>query len=102
MRRLAALFPPLLLATATPALAALSPFYDSGEKIETIISSPELGDALRQAPIRSIENTGTRADGADAWLVRTQECDLTVYLVAVPPDGPGMTTYRLELPNRCE
>jgi hypothetical protein len=102
MRRLLALAAPLLIVAATPAEAALSPFYDSGEKIDTIISSPELGDALHQAPIRSIENTGTRADGTDEWLVRTQDCDLTVFLVAVPPDGPGMTTYRLDLPSTCK
>ncbi len=96
MRHLLALA--LLLAT-TPTFAALSPFHDSAERIDTIMSSPEVADALGQAPVRSVENTGTRADGASEWTVRTKECDLVVYLVAIPPDGPGMTTYRLELPK---
>ncbi len=85
-----------------PASAALSPFYDSAEKIETILGSGAVADALHQAPLRSIENTGTRADGADEWTVRTQECDLVVYLIAVPPDGPGMTTYTLDVPKGCD
>jgi len=87
---------------AAPAFAALSPFYDSAERIDTIMSSPEVADALGQAPVRSIENTGTRDDGASEWTVRTQQCDLVVYLVAIPPDGPGMTTYRLDLPKGCD
>lgn len=90
-----------LLIAAAPAEAALSPFYDSAEKVGTILGSPEVADALHQAPVRSIENTGTRADGADEWVVHTQECDLTVYLVAIPPQMPGKTTYRLELPKGC-
>ena len=88
--------------SATPALAALSPFYDSGEKIDTILSSPEVADALGQAPIRSVENTGTRKDGADEWLVRTQECDLKVWLVAEPPEGVGMTTYQIAGTSGCQ
>lgn len=92
----------LLVATVSPAVAALSPFYDSSEKIGTILNDAAVAEALHQAPLRSIENTGTRADGADEWTVRTQECDLLVYLIAVPPDGPGMTTYTLELPKGCE
>jgi hypothetical protein len=87
---------------ANPAFAALSPFYDSGEKIDTILKSNEVADALRQAPIRSVENTGTRKDGADEWLVRTQECDLKVWLVAVPPKGVGMTTYRVDGISSCK
>lgn len=96
------LFLAALLLAATPAHAALSPFYDSAERIATILQSPEVADALRQAPLRAIENTGTRADGASEWTLRTQQCDLTVYLIAIPPDGPGMTTYRLDLPKGCD
>jgi len=87
---------------ATPAIAALSPFYDAVEKIDTILNSGEVADALRQAAIRSVENTGTRKDGADEWLVRTQECDLTVWLVAVPPEGVGMTTYKIDGISGCK
>lgn len=97
--RVAMLALPALL--ATPALAALSPFYDAAEKIETILHSSEVADALRQAPIRSVENTGTRKDGADEWLVKTQDCDLTLYLVAVPPEGVGMTTYKVTDISGC-
>lgn len=85
-----------------PAHAALSPFYDSVEQIETILASSEVADALRQAPLRGLENTGTRSDGASEWTVRTQACDLVVYLIAQPPDGPGMTTYTLDAPNTCD
>ena len=95
----------LVLAAALiplPATAALSPFYDSAEKIGTILGSGVVADALGQAPLRGIENTGTRDDGADEWVVHTQECDLTVYLIPVPPDGPGMTTYTLDMPKGCE
>lgn len=84
-----------------PALAALSPFYDSGEQIGTLLASSEIADALGQAPLRGIENTGTRDDGAKEWTIRTQECDLVVYLIPVPPEGVGMTTYRLETIRGC-
>jgi hypothetical protein len=85
-----------------PALAALSPFYDSGEQIGTILASAEVAAALGQAPLRGVENTGTRADGASEWTVRSQACDLVVYLVAVPPEGVGMTTYRLDGIKGCD
>lgn len=101
MKPLLALAAVLALAP-TAAFAALSPFYDSAEQITTILQSTEVGDALRQARIGAISNTGTRADGASEWTVRTQECDLVVYLIAVPPKGLGMTTYRLDLPKGCE
>jgi hypothetical protein len=52
--------------------------------------------------VRSVENTGTRKDGADEWLVRTQECDLIVWLVAVPPEGVGMTTYKIAGTSGCK
>lgn len=93
----------LLSATlATPAAAALSGYYDSAEKIGTILSSSVVADAVRQAPIGAITNTGTRKDGASEWQVRTQDCDLLVYLIPVLPDGPGKTTYKLDVPGTCE
>lgn len=90
------------VAVASPASAALSGFYDSGEQIGVILASAEVADALGQGPLLSIENTGTREDGAAAWVVRARDCELTVYLVPVPPQGPGMTTYDLDQIGTCE
>lgn len=92
----------LLAVPALPASAALSGFYDSGEQISTILSSEAVGNALRQAPIGAISNTGTRKDGAKEWEVRTQECDLMVYLVPKAPVGVGKVTYTVEVPKACE
>lgn len=86
----------------TPAFAALSGFHDSAEQIEMILSSAAVADAVRQAPIGSISNTGTRDDGANEWTVKVQECDLKVYLVPTPPAGVGKTTYAVEEPGKCE
>lgn len=88
--------------SATPSFAALSGFYDSAERIQTILSSNAVADALHQQPIGAISNTGTREDGASEWTVRTQDCDLVVYLIAVPPAGPGKTTYTLDMPKACQ
>lgn len=87
---------------AGPAQAAVSGYYDSVEQIGAILGSEQVADALHQAPIGSISNTGTRKDGAKEWTIHVQECDLRVYLIPVFPDGVGKTTYRLELPGACE
>ncbi len=100
MRRMIAAV--IATALATPAAAALSGFYDSAERINTILASSDVANAVRQAPVGAISNTGTRKDGASEWQVRTQECDLTVYLVPILPEGPGKTTYRVEVPGTCE
>lgn len=92
----------LISGLSLPASAALSGFYDSGEQISTILTSEAVGNALRQAPIGSISNTGTREDGAHEWEVRTQECDLKVYLVPNAPVGVGKVTYTVEVPQACE
>jgi hypothetical protein len=93
----------ILMVAAQPALAALSGFYDSAEKIGTILSDDLVADELRQAPVWSVTNSGTTKDGHDEWLIRTQDCDLTVALVAVPPsDGMvGMTTYTVRIVTPC-
>jgi hypothetical protein len=87
---------------ASSAQAALSGYYDSVEQIGVILGSAEVADALHQAPIGAISNTGTRKDGAREWTIRVQECDLKVYLIPVLPDGPGKTTYKLDMPGACE
>ena len=92
----------LLALPALPASAALSGFYDSGEQITTILSNETVGNALRQLPIASITNTGTRDDGAKEWEVRTHDCDLKVYLVPKAPSGVGKVTYTVEVPKICE
>lgn len=70
----------------------MSGFHDSAEQINTILSSAAVADALRQAPIGHVANTGTRSDGAHEWQVKTQECDLAIYLNPVPSKGVGKTT----------
>lgn len=87
---------------ALPAQAALSGFYDSAEQIGVILSSAAVANALHQAPVGAISNTGTRKDGAREWTVRVQACDLKVYLVPVMPNGVGKTTYTIEIPAACE
>lgn len=92
----------LLALSGLPAEAALSGFYDSGEQIGLILGSEAVGNAVHQAPIGSISNTGTREDGANEWTVRVQECDLKVYLKPILPNGPGKTTYEIDIPGACE
>lgn len=87
---------------ANSAQAALSGFYDSAEKITTIISSPEVANAVRQAPIGNLVNSGTRSDGADEWTITVQDCDLIVFLKPTPAKGVGKTTYSVEIPGKCQ
>lgn len=91
----------LLAIAASPALAMLSPFYDSAEKITTILQDAAVADALHQAPIAAISNTGSFPDGADEWTVRTQDCDLVLKLIAQPPGMPGKTTYSIAITTPC-
>ena len=87
---------------ASPAMAMLSGYYDSAEKISAILQSGAVADAVRQAPIGSISNTGTAADGADEWTVRVQDCDLVVRVIGHAPDGIGKTTYTVEVTTPCQ
>lgn len=103
MPRLALAFALTATLLANPASAALSGYHDSAAKIAAILASPQVADALRQMPVRSVENTGTAADGADEWTVRTQDCDLAIKVTAHPPaDGMvGMTSYTAEPLGSC-
>lgn len=93
-----------LMISAMPVAAALPGFYDSGEKIATIMSNGDVAERLRMAPLRALENTGARADGAQEWTLSTQRCDLKVYLIPIPPPNGavGKTRYRVELGEGCE
>lgn len=91
-----------LVCLASPAQALVSPFYDSAEKIMAILESAEVADALHQAPIGAISNTGTFDSGDDEWTVRVQECDLILRLTAVAPQGAGKATYRVTLMGPCQ
>jgi hypothetical protein len=91
-----------LMLASTTAQAALSGYYDSAAQIALILESEAVANAVHQAPIGHVANTGTRKDGAKEWEVRTQDCDLLVYLIPVPPQMPGPTTYILDLPKACE
>ena len=87
---------------ASPEMAMLSGYYDSAEKITAILQSGAVADALRQAPIGSISNTGTAKDGADEWTVRVQDCDLVVRVIGHAPEGVGKTTYTVEVTTPCQ
>lgn len=101
MMRRAALFAAMVM--AQPAQAALSGYYDSATKIGAILGDGAVADALHQAPVGQISNTGTTKDGRDLWTVRTQDCDLTVAVIPeLPKDGMvGMTTYSVEIVTPC-
>lgn len=92
----------LVIWVASPALAALSGFYDSAEKIGVILSDAGVGDALHQAPILSITAKGA-AKGAEIWVVKSQDCTLKVALTPKLPEGGavGKTTYDLRIVKPC-
>lgn len=90
-------------AQSSSAQAALSGYYDSVERIGTILGNDQVADILRQQPIGAITNTGTRKDGASEWTIRTQDCDLKVYLIPVLPEGIGKTSYKIDVPKgQCD
>lgn len=93
-----------LALAASPAMAMVSGYYDSLNKIGAILALPELPDQLRQQPIGQISEIGKSDGGNGQWMVRTQECDLIVNVIPhFPEDGMvGMTTYTAEIAQGCE
>lgn len=76
--------PVVLSALATPAFAALPPYWQSAREISTIINDPRVHDALKyEEPIVSI-TTG----GDDVYELRTERCTLLVTIVDAPQDAP--------------
>ena len=75
---------PLLVLAGTPAMAALSPLYQSMREIEAILRDGHLVQAFaNQEAIMSI-TTPSR----DVYEVKTKSCTLTVNVVDAPPK-PG-------------
>ena len=83
----------LLVAGATAAPAALSPFYQSIREIEAILDDQRVSEALDQGdPILSIGTTGD-----DVYEVRTSRCTLTITIVDVPGDPELMGPRKFDL-----
>lgn len=89
-------------AVPSPGFAALSGFYDSAAQIQLLLESPALADAVRQLPIEDIEFEGLDASGRHIWKIDTSACDVTAWLVAVPPQGVGATRYELAEIAACD
>lgn len=93
---------------ATPAMASVSGFYDSGEQLSVILSSDAVAGAVRQMPVTRLESRGLQPDGTLLWLLDAGGCSLPVSLVSVPPTGEngapmvGKTTYRLTKIGTCK
>ncbi|NPD17674.1 hypothetical protein HOY34_21065 [Xinfangfangia sp. D13-10-4-6] len=85
---------------ALPAFAALPPYYDRVEQIQTIISSEALAEHLGGRPIESLDYERHDANGAIKWEVDTDGCDVDVWLDPQPlPEGMvGKVTYQLRTP----
>ena len=86
---------------ASPAMAMLSGYYDSAEKITAILQSDAVADAVRQGAIGSISNTGTAADGAEALeVVRRERPDVVLMDLQMPGvDGVAATRAIRALPG---
>lgn len=93
---------PLILALPGTGSAALSGFYDTGQKVAAIFSTPEVADALRQMPVEGMRRTGSGPDGGEAWELQSGDCLLGLQLIPVAPDGPGMTTWQVRIATPCK
>lgn len=97
----------VLAGISSPAFASLSGFFDSGEQLQVITNSSQVGDALHQLPIDRIERVGKYSKENIEWKVVGDSCSLNVFLKAVPPQAPngaplvGKTTYAIVSISPC-
>lgn len=73
----------------SPALAALSGYWDSNKIISAILSEDSLGNALRQQPIERITRTPA------GFRVESRDCAVEVAVTAIPADRPGPSRFTL-------
>jgi hypothetical protein len=80
-----------LILAAGPALALMSPYYETATVLERILDDASLADSLKQQGITSIVQTAP-----DMWEIKTEECTITATVVdvAAPADEPAMVGAR--------
>jgi len=91
---------PFLVAMAiagsvAPASALLSPLWQSAAEMKAILSSNDVGDALKsQDPIASVTRTGD-----DKYEVSNGKCTVPVTVVgdATAPETPGPKKFSLQV-----
>ncbi|MCB9957640.1 MAG: hypothetical protein H6843_03405 [Rhodospirillaceae bacterium] len=90
MFRALVIVPAVLAVFCANGLAALPPYWDSVRQVEAILASQDLGAQVHGAI------TSIRALRDLTFEVETTACRATVVLEAIPPDGPGATSYTVE------
>lgn len=76
-----------LIAAASPALALMSPYYETATVLQRILGDGGVADALKQQSVTSVTLTGE-----NTWELKSQECTVTVTVVMVeaPANEPAM------------
>jgi hypothetical protein len=77
----------VLLATGTSAFASLAPYYDSVERIQTVLASTRLAGTIDDHITSITEMSDLHYE------VVVGKCSVQVSLEAHPPGKPGKTTY---------
>ena len=78
----------LALGAAYPTVAAVAPYYDSVERIETILRNDWISGTFGGSQITEIKQTGPLT-----YSVGLGTCTVSVTLEAHPPGQLGKTTY---------
>lgn len=84
-------------ATALPACAAVSGYWDSSKVLHAILGNGQVADALRQQPVQTI----TRIERG--YRLSSQACTVDVTVTRTLPNRPGPTTFALSVgPGQCD
>ena len=80
-------FAAALIVASGPALALMSPYYESATVLERILSDGGVADALKQQSVLSVVQTSE-----NNWEIKNQECSVsvTVEFVQAAADNPAM------------
>ena len=83
-----------------PVMAALPPYYDRIEQLQTIINSEAVAERLGGRPIESLDFERHESDGSAKWEIDTEGCDINIWLDPQPmPEGMvGKVTYAVRSP----
>ena len=85
-----------ILAFPLIASAALPPQYQRQRELQSVITSPDVQEALNGGPIDSVST-----DGNDVYLVRSGDCTVSVTIVdstkKMPAGWAGPRQYELQV-----